>query len=90
MPLCTEIDLGPGHIVLDGTQPPSPPKKENSSPFFSAHVYFDQTVAHLSCCSAVVALVDMTLDRLLAVLFSVVFSVLLKFENTSSIGNLGA
>jgi len=30
MPLGTEIGLGPGHIVLDGTQ--SPPQKTRNSP----------------------------------------------------------
>jgi len=40
MPLGTEIDLGPGHIVLDGD--PAPPE-EHSSPQFSAHVCCCQT-----------------------------------------------
>jgi len=30
MPLGTEVDLGPGHIVLDGD--PAPPRKGHSSP----------------------------------------------------------
>ena len=30
-PLGTEVDLGPGHIVLDGD--PAPPQKGHSSPF---------------------------------------------------------
>ena len=49
-PLGTEIDLGLGHIVLDGDPGPSPQKGggHNSSPRFSAHVYCSQTVAHLS------------------------------------------
>ena len=37
-PLGTEVDLSPGHIVLDGD--PAPPRKGHSSPpLFSAHVY---------------------------------------------------
>jgi len=28
---CTEVDLGPGHIVLDGSQAPSSPRKRHSS-----------------------------------------------------------
>ena len=37
-PLGAEVDLGPGHIVLDGD--PSPPREMDSSPnLFSAHVY---------------------------------------------------
>ena len=36
-PLFTEVDLGPGHILLDGD--PAPPRKGHSSPLFSAHVY---------------------------------------------------
>jgi len=37
-----EVDLGPGHIVLDG-DPPSP-KKGTASTQFSAHVHCGQTV----------------------------------------------
>jgi len=48
MPLGTEVDLGPGHIVLDGAQ-------QQSSPLFSAHVYCGQTVAHLSYCLYIMA-----------------------------------
>ena len=41
--------LGPGDIVLD--RDPAPPQKEaQQPPHFSAHVYFVQTVAHLSNC----------------------------------------
>ena len=47
MPLGTEVDLGPGHIVLDGH--PAPPER-STAPLFSADVYCDQTVAHLSYC----------------------------------------
>ena len=42
--LGTEVDLGPGHIVLDGD--PAPPRKGHSSPLFSAHVV--ATVANIS------------------------------------------
>ena len=45
-PLGTKADLGPRHILLDGNPVP-PPKKRHSSQF-SAHVYYGQTVAHLS------------------------------------------
>jgi len=31
-PLRTEVDLGPGHTVLDGN--PAPPRKGHSSPSF--------------------------------------------------------
>jgi len=40
------VDLGAGHIVLDGAQ--MSPGKGHSSPTLSAHVYCGQTVAHLS------------------------------------------
>jgi len=40
MKLGMEVGLGPGHIVLDGD-----PARQ-----FSAHVYCDQTVAHLTYC----------------------------------------
>ena len=41
MPLGTEVDLGPDHIVLDGNPAPHPRWKGHSShpPLFSAHVY---------------------------------------------------
>jgi len=35
MPLVTEVGFSPGHIVLDGDQPPPPPKW-HSSRYFSA------------------------------------------------------
>ena len=35
-PLGTEVDLGPGHIVLDGVPAPA---KEAQHPPFSAHIY---------------------------------------------------
>ena len=37
MPLGTEVDLSPGHIVVDGD--PAPPRKGAQQPLFSAHVY---------------------------------------------------
>ena len=40
MKLGTEVDLGPGHIMLDGD--PVPPEKGHS-PHFSAHAYCEQT-----------------------------------------------
>jgi len=45
MPLGTEVGLGSGHIVLDGSQPPPKKKRGHSShsPHFSAHVYCGQT-----------------------------------------------
>jgi len=38
-PLGTEVDLGRGHIVLDGD--PAPPRERGTTalPLFSAHVY---------------------------------------------------
>jgi len=45
VPLGMEVDLGPGHIVLD--RDPAPPKTGHS-PHFSAHVYCGPMVAHLS------------------------------------------
>ena len=35
--LCTEVDLGPGHIVLDGV--PALRERGTAAPLFSAHVY---------------------------------------------------
>jgi len=46
MPLGREVGLGHGHIVLDGIH--LPPK--GAQPQFSGHVYYGQTVAHLSYC----------------------------------------
>jgi len=36
MPLGTEIDLGPGHIVLDGDSAPPPAKGGQQPPLFGA------------------------------------------------------
>jgi len=47
VPLGTEVGLGPGHIVLDGDPAPHV-KWHRTPPHFSAHVYCDQTVAHLN------------------------------------------
>jgi len=46
-PLDTEVDLGPGHIVLDGV--PVPAKGEQQSPSFRP-MSIVATVAHLSYC----------------------------------------
>ena len=48
MPLDMEVDLGPSHIVFDGTQLPR--ERGTAAPLFSAHVYIVATVAHLSYC----------------------------------------
>ena len=37
-PLGTAVDLGPGHVVLDGV-PASSGEKGTAAPLFSAHVY---------------------------------------------------
>jgi len=49
-PLGMEVGLGPGDIVLMGTQ--SPPQKGAQHSHFSARVYCSQTVANLSNCRA--------------------------------------
>jgi len=46
MPLNTEVDLGSGHIVLDGAQ--LPPERGTAAPLSSTHVYCGQTVGRLS------------------------------------------
>jgi len=49
-PLGTEVELGPGHIVLDGV--PALRERGAAVPLFSAHVYFDRpSQLLLSCCS---------------------------------------
>ena len=55
MPLGTEVDLSPGHIVLDGDPDPPPPAKgaQHSSLSFRP-MSIVATVAHLSYCSALV------------------------------------
>ena len=45
IPCGMEVGLGPGHIVLDGDQPP--PKKGDTTPIFGP-CYCGQTVAHLA------------------------------------------
>ena len=46
MPLGTEVDLGPGHSLLDGAQLPAGKQPRPCS----AHVHCGQTVAYLSYC----------------------------------------
>ena len=46
MPLCMEVSLGPGDIVLDG-HPAPPPPKEHSPSQFSANVYCAQTAGYI-------------------------------------------
>ena len=43
MPLGTEVDLGPGHIVLDIDPDPPPIKWAQPTPIFSPYVYCGQT-----------------------------------------------
>ena len=56
MPLGTEVDLGPGHIVLDGDKAPPPAKGAQQPPLFSAHVYCGHgrpsQLLLSSCCTA--------------------------------------
>ena len=63
-----EVDLGPGHIVLDGN--PAPLPKRGQSPQFSAHFYCGQTAgwggtsqfsAHVYC-GQTAAWIQMPLD----------------------------
>ena len=43
-----KMPIGMGHIVLNGAQ--LSPGKRHSSPLYSVHVYYGQTVTHLSYC----------------------------------------
>jgi len=45
----TEVDLGLGHIVLDG-DPAHPRKGHSKQPPFLPHDYYGQTVASVSYC----------------------------------------
>ena len=45
-----EVGLGPGHIVLDGTQLPPPTKGAQQPPPLSSAHSTVATVAHLSYC----------------------------------------
>jgi len=38
-PVCTELGLGPGDIVLDGNPVPPPTERGTAAPHFSAHVF---------------------------------------------------
>jgi len=49
MPVGTEVDIGQGHIVLDGVPAP-PPESGTAAPLFLAHVCSGQMIAHLSYC----------------------------------------
>jgi len=45
------IGIGPGHIQLDGSGTQLPTERGTAAPpHFSAHIYYGQTVAHLSNC----------------------------------------
>jgi len=46
MPLGTKVGLGPGRVVLHD-DPAPPPNRGTPPPKFTAHVYCDQTVAHV-------------------------------------------
>ena len=48
-PLGMEVDLGPGHIVLDGDPGPSPRERGTAAPSFWP-MSVVATVAHLSYC----------------------------------------
>jgi len=60
-PLGTEVDLGPGHIVLDGV--PAPAKGAQKAPCFWP-MSIVATVAHLSYCWT---LVDVAFDKFLRI-----------------------
>jgi len=53
MPLSTEVDLSPGHIVLDG-DPAAPAKGAQQRPLCGCMSIVVATVAHLSYCWALV------------------------------------
>ena len=50
-PLCTEVDLGPGHIVLDGVPAARERGSGTAAPRFRP-MSIVATVAHLSYCYA--------------------------------------
>jgi len=62
VPLCKEVDLGPGHIVLDGDPVGTQHPPTAAPPHFSAHAYCGQTVAHLSNCWALVVVGQQNAD----------------------------
>jgi len=54
-PFGTEVDLGPGHIVIwFDWYPAPPPRNGHSSPAYFRPVSIVATVAHLSYCCALV------------------------------------
>jgi len=57
-PLGTEVDIGPGHIVLDGV--PAPRERGTAAPLFLAHVYCDHghpsQLLLSSCCICIVCI----------------------------------
>jgi len=70
-PLCTEVDIGTGHIVLDGF--PALRERGTAPPFFRS-MSVVATVAHLSYCWALVILyaANTLVVRTIVVLWSVV------------------
>jgi len=49
-PLGTEVDLGPGHIVLDDDPAPTSQERGTASPTSFRPMSIVATVAHLSYC----------------------------------------
>ena len=70
MPLGTEVDLGPGHTLLDGDALPSP-KRGTAAPLFSAHICCGQTLAYLSYCWALVLISKQVFMHFSAVVLAV-------------------
>jgi len=46
MPFGRQVDLGPGHVVLDG-DPVLPTERDTAAPHFSPDVYCDQTAGRI-------------------------------------------
>ena len=60
MPLCTEVDLRLGHIVLDDD--PGPPERDTATWLLSSFRSM-KTVVYLSYCSALVLYFPKTLSQ---------------------------
>jgi len=67
MPISTDVDLGPGNIVLDGDQATPPPRKGHSSPLFSPHVYCGHGCPSQQLMSSFWATVSKTVRPMLSV-----------------------
>jgi len=85
----TGVDLGAGHIVLDGAElaPERGTAEQPPGPHFSAHVYCGQTVAHLSYCWALVIVLQLSTALCIVQVDSTTVAIGIQLPNLPSTNN---